>query len=485
MFWKLFLLCFSLVFIAFLSQHVFLRFLSSSQALRHLYLQEWQQTVMQDSLRAALATDELNNLPDKTVSDSLQPFLQPQGYEIDYQGLPYLTLYIDTLVVVDKSGALVTQLGQPIYQQQNLFTEMSLHGREDLVEALIGKDYFGTSVLPDYPGVVVAISLFDSQKNIVGAMVSHQRRELAPGSNGIWFGIQAVAKGMFQVQADFIVNLFFASLIFSLVITFYLRKRVTKITATVKQWKKANFKSSIQDSSLDELGECAKQLNDMSISLKNAMHQAQQNASYKERLQLAGVLHDTVKQRLFVVNLKAAVFEKLKLQQQSEQQLDTVIADISNQCQLAYEELEQVISESKPKSLIRFSELEQYLINNRIASDLKLVVNVEPTLSQEMVPEIVLRLINEALKNTLKHAKATSSLVSICSNKDNYIVDISDDGIGDVFKDNELIQRGQGLALLQQSIIDSGGVLKVNDNLESGFSLQASIPNNKVTTERL
>jgi len=476
LFWKLLLLCGGLIFIAAITQNILLRFLISSDAMRQLYLQEWQLTTMQKKFQHGLDESKVTRLKDLNpsfISESFDEYILDDGYLVHEGKLPFLLLKIDSLAVVNRNGELIGQLGEQHFKKGNLFTQLNLHAREDLVEALIGKDPFGTSRTKDYKGVTVAISLTDINGDIVGALVIDQRRKLSDNFTGLAFGFMAVAKGV----VGYFINLMFACLFFALVMAFYLNRRIKKITHGVQQWQRGDFSDRITDKASDELAHCSNELNNMADSLQEALFKEAKVAAMQERQHLAIELHDTVKQRLFATSLKVALCEKIMLKKpvQAQQLLD----DISQQCQQAFVELQDTIDALRLNETKAWSTLNEFFVDWQVKHEMELRYNKPNHWQPEdkLIP-LLWRIITEALQNIVKHAKATQVNIAISHDEESLQILIQDNGMG--CGKNPVL--GQGLSLLATSINSLAGSLKlvahpVNlDSESSGSELIIHLP---------
>ena len=476
LFWKLLLLCGGLIFIAAITQNILLRFLISSDAMRQLYLQEWQLTTMQKKFQHGLSESKVTKLAElepSFISESFNDYIIEEGYLIHEGELPFLLLNIDNLAVVNLNGELIGQLGEQRFKKGNLFTQLNLHAREDLVEALIGKDPFGTSKTKAYPGVTVAINLTDNNGTIVGALIIDQRRKLSDNLTGLAFGFKAVAKGV----VGYFINLIFACFFFALVMAFYLNRRIKKITQGVQQWQKGDFTDRITDNASDELAHCSFELNNMADSLQKSLVKEAQIAAMQERQHLAIELHDTVKQRLFATSLKVALCEKIMLKEPVQAQ--TLLDEISEQCQQAFVELQHTIDALRLNETKSWSQLNEFLVNWQT----KHVIDIQydkPESWQPMDKHIALlwRVITEALQNIVKHAKATQVNIKISHNEKSLQVLVQDNGIGC----GQSPVLGQGLSLLVTSINSFGGSLQlatcpINKGWDSsGTELRIQLP---------
>ncbi len=469
LFWKLLLLCGGLIIMAAITQHILLKFLISPDAMRKLYLQKWQISTMQQQFRQnikKLEIDEIKLTHNNMITASFVDFILPDGYLITIDKKPYLRLFIDNLAVVDLNGELISQLGQPTYQVGNLFTQLSLDAREDLVEALLGKDFFGTSTEKPYKGVTVAISLIDEDKNIIGALVIKQRRILSNNFSGLFFGFKQVVKGII----GFVMSLLFACLFFALAMAFYLNRRIKKITSAVHQWQQGNFNQRIVDHASDELALCSQDLNIMADSLQQAIIKETNLAAEQERQQLAIELHDTVKQRLFATNLKVALCEKLLAKQP--EQVAKLLPEITWQCQQAFTELQQTIEALRLQESKSWLELIEFVHHWQLQHNIALIMNYPDSWQPgKQLTTLLWRVISEALQNIVKHADASEVNLSIFQDDEQICIKVQDNGTGC----SERTTLGQGLTLLLARITLLGGSLKLSANPLHGAGSELSL----------
>jgi len=476
LFWKLLLLCGGLIIFAAIAKHVLLSYMVSTHAMRKLYLQEWQLTSMQNNFQRNFKNGAMTNLNDAKPSfviNSFSDFVSDEGFLIEKDQRPYLRLWIDNLAMVNLNGDIIGQLGEKRFTHDNLFTELNLAAREDLVEALIGKDFFGTSRSEGYLGVRVSISLKDVNGVIVGALVVDQRRELSDNLTGLAFGFKQVMMGI----ADYVVSLLFACFFFALVMAFYLKRRLNRITEGVQQWQRGDFTGRIVDNAKDELSSCSLALNNMADSLQNALEQEAKLAATQERHHLAIELHDTVKQRLFATNLKVALCEKIMTKEPKK--ANKLLGEISHQCQSAFIELQHTIDALRLNDLKTWSQLHEFLMDwqarNTISIELTGLNNAQP---QEQYIELFWRGINEALQNVVKHSQATQVRIDVSHIDHIFQVKVLDNGLG--CGDKPIL--GQGLSLLSTSFnAVSGRVLLVActanfDSQSAGSELLMQLP---------
>ena len=82
-----------------------------------------------------------------------------------------------------------------------------------------------------------------------------------------------------------------------------LTHRLDRLTTAADAWSQGDFAITVRDSSADEVGKLARDLNHMAEHLQNLLRDQQQLAVMEERNRLARDLHDSVKQQVFAVKM--------------------------------------------------------------------------------------------------------------------------------------------------------------------------------------
>ena len=85
----------------------------------------------------------------------------------------------------------------------------------------------------------------------------------------------------------------------------------------------------------------------------------------------------------------------------------------------------------------------------------------------------VFRIVQEALTNILKYAKATKVNVSLRVVKDQLKIKVQDNGCGFVLKDKS---KGLGLITMQERTSLLGGAIEIQSQLKKGTSIIVNIP---------
>lgn len=265
-------------------------------------------------------------------------------------------------------------------------------------------------------------------------------------------------------------------------------KRLKKLSVAVDSWGYGDFAARAVDTSQDELGQMAHQLNRMAEQLQNLLETRQQLATLEERNRLARDLHDSVKQQVFAISMQIAATRILLKRDvnAAEERLGKTEALVKQ----AQQELTTLIRELRPvpldgKGLVAALRelLPQWSQQNEIVANLQ--VEGSRTLSLT-VEEALFRVTQEALSNIARHSKATLVQLTLNMSGPTIALTIQDNGQG--FDLTRLEQRGIGLLSMQERMKALRGDLLIESTPGAGTCMIArcthlGIERDEMTTE--
>jgi two-component system sensor histidine kinase UhpB len=198
-----------------------------------------------------------------------------------------------------------------------------------------------------------------------------------------------------------------------------------------------------------------------------------------ERKRLALELHDDVGQMLTAVGLHLQVVRK----RVSEESLVTHIASAMKLNSAIVSSLRRILEGLRPAILDEFglvAVIKSQLAGIRHISTLK--TQLVEDLGQMRLPSDVelncLRVVQEAISNTVKHSRATNLFVEVKMSRNVLKISLKDDGIG--FDPQEaLSQRSRthyGLSGMQARVTSLGGNWELESAIGSGCNIVATIP---------
>jgi signal transduction histidine kinase len=214
------------------------------------------------------------------------------------------------------------------------------------------------------------------------------------------------------------------------------------------------------------------------VGIENArlFAEARGKAALEERQRLARELHDSVSQALYGIALGTKTARTLVRQNpdQAAAPLDYVLS----LAEAGLAEMRALIFELRPESLEKeglVAALKKQAAALRARHELKVETNLcsEPDAPLE-VKEALYRITQEALHNTLKHARASSVQVRMWCSSGHVTLDVSDDGIG--FDPEGDFPGHLGLHSMRERTERLGGTLAVESASGKGTEIRACLP---------
>ncbi|MBH0129189.1 sensor histidine kinase [Salinibacterium sp. NK8237] len=202
-----------------------------------------------------------------------------------------------------------------------------------------------------------------------------------------------------------------------------------------------------------------------------------------ERTRIARELHDVLAHSLSQINVQAGV--GLHLMHKQPEQAAEALASIKLSSKEALDEVRSLLGMLRSES-VDAGEDDAPLVPepdlSRLASLADSVraqgIEVELTseISEHTAPALQLalyRIVQESLTNVVRHASATSAIVSLAVEGDDYVVTITDNGVG---IDADGHSAGRGLLGMRERAELLGGTLRVADAQPCGTVVTARIP---------
>ena len=204
--------------------------------------------------------------------------------------------------------------------------------------------------------------------------------------------------------------------------------------------------------------------------------QARDKAALEERQRLARELHDSVSQALYGITLGTKTARAL-LKRNPEQVADT-LEYVLSLAKAGQAEMRALIFELRPESLEKEGlvialEKQADALKSRHEIEVVTTLCSEPETSPE-VKEAVYRIVQEALHNIVKHARASNVEIRMGCTLEQLTFEISDDGVGfDVRGD---FPGHMGLRSMHERAARLGGMLEVSSSPGKGTCIRARIP---------
>jgi len=199
-------------------------------------------------------------------------------------------------------------------------------------------------------------------------------------------------------------------------------------------------------------------------------------AREEERRRLARELHDSVSQALYSIALGARTARTLldRAPVQAAEPLDFVLS----QAESGLAEMRALIFEVRPGSLeseglVAALEKQMASVRARYGIAVDAVTGEEPA-APYTVKEAVYRIAQEALHNTVKHARAQRVEVRLQRHAAGLALEVCDDGVG--FDPNAAFPGHLGLHTMRERAIRLSGTLDVASAVGDGTRIRVEIP---------
>jgi signal transduction histidine kinase len=213
---------------------------------------------------------------------------------------------------------------------------------------------------------------------------------------------------------------------------------------------------------------------------ENLLCQVEATAAQQERNHLARELHDSIKQQLFSIQMSAAAVEtRLPTDPASAAQ---ALADVRRSAQEALVEMNALLQQLSPAPLEKVG-LAQALRDQCEAlgyrSGAAVTCEIDALPPDAQLPlgtqESLFRIVQEALSNIARHARASQVEVHLRSDEERQqiVLDIHDDGHG---FDPEQVAYGNGIASIRARAAALGGQVTLESGPGQGARLAVCLP---------
>ena len=218
--------------------------------------------------------------------------------------------------------------------------------------------------------------------------------------------------------------------------------------------------------------------NQAAVAIENARlyEQAQELAALEERQRLARELHDSVSQALYGISLGAHTARTLL--DRDPGKVAEPLSYVLSQAETALTEMRALIFELRPESLeteglVAALGRQAAALRARHGLEVAMELGDEPDLSLKVKQELY-RFAQEALHNTVKHARANRVDMRMHSSPEGFLLEVFDDGVG--FDPASAFPGHLGLHSMRERVTRLGGGLQIESAPGHGTRIHLRLP---------
>ena len=269
-----------------------------------------------------------------------------------------------------------------------------------------------------------------------------------------------------------------------------IRGRLDDLTEAMRQLETGNLGPPLPDMGDDEIGRLARQLERirrkwedqvtslqrLTASLADMETRARMNAALEERQRLARELHDSVSQQLFAISMTATAvrrtldqdFERARRQVEL---IEEMAAAAQSEMRALLLHLRPVQLAGKPLALA----VRELVEEMRAKVPLEIALDIDEDLPLNRgVENHLFRLLQEAMSNTFRHARASRMEISLRRRGEAVQLLVQDNGVG--FDPRAKRQTSYGLTNMEERVNELGGSLQIASAPGKGTRVDIRIP---------
>ena len=211
-----------------------------------------------------------------------------------------------------------------------------------------------------------------------------------------------------------------------------------------------------------------------------------QSVREDERANFAREIHEELGQALSAVKMKLSLITKTPLRNDEDEKNMERLKTVMDMVDGTIQRISRICAELRP-SLLDYPglgaaiEWEAEEFRKRSGIECETNLSLGNITENEGLAISLFRIVQEALTNVLRHAKATKVKTTLMERDDNVELEITDNGIG--ITDEQLFKAGSfGLLGMRETVHTRGGALTISGIQNKGTTVKVSIP---IKPERL
>lgn len=199
--------------------------------------------------------------------------------------------------------------------------------------------------------------------------------------------------------------------------------------------------------------------------LISTQHLLSEASRHSERTRIARDLHDLLGHHLTALSINLQIAERLADGEAREK-----ISESRALARLLLSDVREAVSTLREEANVDFARSVRLLVNDVPQLDVELDIEEGLTITDFEVAESLLRCVQEALTNTLRHSGAAKSWIRVWQDDGDVHLEISDDGVS-----RGGVTEGNGLKGMRERLERREGSLKL-DTVDNALRLRVVIP---------
>lgn len=191
-----------------------------------------------------------------------------------------------------------------------------------------------------------------------------------------------------------------------------------------------------------------------------------ENTRVAERVRIARELHDLVGHHLTALTLNLEVVTHLV-----EGRVLGHVQQAHSLAKLLLADVREVVSEMRQEDMVNLADALYTLVEGVPKPRIHLDLPNDEMMMQPERAQVLLRVVQELITNSVRHAKAGNLWISLSINREGMTISARDDGVG-----AERVTIGNGLNGMTERLKQLGGKLEITSEAGSGFALHAWLP---------
>jgi NarL family two-component system sensor histidine kinase LiaS len=375
------------------------------------------------------------------------------------------------VAVVDRTGRVVAAAYDRPAPGAPLADRLSPGGRAVVQAALAGElDQSRLAIHEPNGTLAAAAPIVGPDGQTIGALVAE------PDVGAVLTTVWTRAISGFLLGAIILTVVFgLLGTLFGYVWARWLTRRLRVLTGAVNAWSRGDLDVVARDASEDEIGQLARQLNDMAEQLRALLETRQALAIVEERQRLARDLHDAVKQQVFATAMQVGAARALLERDAGAAKEHLVEAE--RLATDAQQELTALIRELRPAALVDkglVGALADWVRDWSRQTKIAAEVRAQGTRATPLaIEQAIFRVAQEALANVAKHSGASAVELQLVWQDNALELLATDNGHG--FPIDRAMGKGMGLSTMRERVEALGGTLRIESDGD-GTRVAAWVP---------